>query len=190
MGHPHASSWCVVIAGFAALTGACAQHRVASSFVELEPRVKTGRTIYVTSVSGDVRKGRLEKFSAAGARMNVSGVSIEVLERDTVQIAVPEPLWQGAVIGAVAGAAAGAAAQQSAEAYGCALGSARDCHSGTPVGGVLLGTGLGAAIGTAIDALIWKHTRVFTAPDATRPHALLAPALGRRSLGLRLTAMF
>ena len=96
-------------------SGGCAQHRVATSFADLEKSVKPGRTVYLTSTNGEVRKGKLERLTGTGADINVSGTTVHFLERDTVQIAVPEPLWHGALIGAVAGVLFGGAAEQSAE---------------------------------------------------------------------------
>jgi len=106
-------------------TGGCAQHRIATSFAELAPRVKTGQTMYVTTFSGDVHKGTLETMSAGKARVNISGATMQISEQETAQIAVPEPLWQGAAFGAVTGAALGGLAQQRGEAYGCVLGALR-----------------------------------------------------------------
>jgi hypothetical protein len=56
-------------------TGGCAQHRTATSFAELEPRVKTGQTMYVTTWSGDVHKGTLERRSATSSRPDASNVA-------------------------------------------------------------------------------------------------------------------
>lgn len=179
-----------MIASCVIATGGCAQHRIATSFAELQPRMKTGQTIYVTTVNGDVQKGTLETLSPGAARVNISGAATQVLERDTVHIAVREPLWQGAVIGAVTGALLGGTAQSAGEAYGCAFGSAADCASKNPVAGLLIGAGLGSAIGAGIDALIWKRKRIFTAPQTTRPRVVLSPMVGRRTGGLRLTATF
>jgi hypothetical protein len=78
-------------------TGGCAQHRIATSFAELAPRVKTGQ-MYVTTLSGDVHKGTLEAMSAGTARVNISGATMQISERETAQIAVPEPALAGSRI--------------------------------------------------------------------------------------------
>jgi len=49
---------CLVVAGCLLSAAGCAGHRVTSTFEELEPRMKEGQTIYVTSAGGDVRRGR------------------------------------------------------------------------------------------------------------------------------------
>lgn len=182
-------SFFVIASGVIASSG-CAQHRVANSFAELQPRLKVGQTLYLTVAGGEVRKGTLDAFSAEGAQVRIAGATTQFSERDTVQIAVPEPLWQGAVIGAASGAALGASAQLVGQAHECFFGSAGACGSRTPVAGLVMGAGLGTAIGIGIDALVWKRTTVFTAAGAAHRRIVVSPTARRRSAGIQLTAVF
>jgi hypothetical protein len=168
----------------------CAQHRVATSFAELEKSVKPGRTVYVTGMNGDIRKGKLERLTGANAAVRVSGATVDVLERETVKIEVPESLWQGAAVGAVVGALLGAAGEQAAEVFSfCLTEELTACESGMPLRGLAMGGGLGAAIGAGLDALVWKRTRVFAAPR-TGKGVMISPIAGAGGIGLRLTARF
>ena len=180
----------LIVVGSITLTAGCAQHRVATSFGELEPRLKRGQTIYVTTVSGETHKGKLEALSAGHARVTISGSTVQVPARDTVGIAVPEPLWQGAVIGAAAGAVLGAAGQATAQSYDCFLGAERSCESGTPALGLLMGAGFGSALGAGIDALVWRRTSVFSLPQTSGSSVVIFPGVGRGTAGIRLTAVF
>jgi hypothetical protein len=179
----------MIAIGVTAAVG-CGRHRVATSFAELSPRLKTGQTIYLTTVNGEVQKGALEDISDAGARIRMSGATLQHLERDTAQIAVPQPLWHGAVIGALTGAALGSAAADVARAPACFFGDEAACEPSARVGGLLVGAGLGTAIGIGIDALVWKRTTVFTASQATPTRIVLAPLVRRHGAGLRIIATF
>ena len=192
MGHRsrlgHASS--IVVLSVVA-SGGCAGHRVATTFAELEPRMKRGQTIYLTTAGGSERKGILESLSAGGAQVRISGTAVQVAERDTVRISVAEPLWQGALVGAVVGGFMGGAAQQVGEGTGCILSMNPDCNAGgTPVLGMLMGAGLGSGVGAGIDALVWRRKRIFAAPQTTRLRLELSPIAGRRTKGLQVTASF
>ena len=90
-----------------AASAGCAGHRVATTFAELESSMKPGRTVYVTGTNGILQEGSLERFGGGSAAVTVSGATVQVLERETARIAVPEPLWQGAVIGGATGALLG-----------------------------------------------------------------------------------
>ena len=147
--------------------------------------------MYFTSASGEETKGRLERLTAASADVKVSGATVHILERDVVKIDVPEPLWQGIVIGGASGAALGGLAQQAGEALGCLLSSPGECDRKSPALGLLAGAGLGAAIGAGLDALVWKRIRVFAAPpgrDARR--LLVSPLIQHRRVAIRVTASF
>jgi hypothetical protein len=173
--------------------GGCARHRIATSFAELEKDVKPGQTVYLTSANGDVKKGKLERFTGTSADVNISGGTVRFLERDTLRIAVREPLWHGAVIGAASGLVLGSAGEQAADFYSfCPTAEGLGpCESGMPVRGMLIGAGLGAAIGAGIDALVWRRTRIFDSPQTEKSKSLvLSPLAGRRGVGLRLTARF
>jgi hypothetical protein len=71
----------LIVAVFITLTAGCAQHRVATSFGELEPRLKRGQTIYVTTVRGETRKGKLEALSAGHARVTISHAELRQIAR-------------------------------------------------------------------------------------------------------------
>jgi hypothetical protein len=73
----------LIVVGSITLTAGCAQHRVATSFGELEPRLTHGQTIYVTTVTGETHKGKLEALSAGHARVTISGSTIQVPARET-----------------------------------------------------------------------------------------------------------
>ncbi len=110
---------------------------------------------------------------------------------------MPEPLWQGAVIGAASGAALGGFAQAMGEvADMCGLGAALsgspppDCGSHVPRS-MLIGAGIGAVIGAGLDALMWKRTTVFATPEAgTGTRVGLSPIADRRRVGLRVMVDF
>ena len=180
----------LIVAGSISLTAGCAQHRVATSFGELEPRLKRGQTIYMTTVRGETHKAKLEALSAGHARVTISGATVQIPARETVSIAVPEPLWQGALIGAAAGAVVGAAGQATAQSYDCFLGAERSCESGTPALGLLMGAGIGSALGGGIDALVWRRTTVFSVPRTSGPSVVISPVVGRGTAGIRLTGVF
>jgi hypothetical protein len=68
----------LIVAGSITLTAGCAQHRVATSFGELEPRLKRGQTIYVTTARGETHKGKLEALSAGHVRITIAGSTVQV----------------------------------------------------------------------------------------------------------------
>jgi hypothetical protein len=172
------------------MTAGCVRHHVASSFAELAPHLKTGQTIYVTTTNGEEQKGPLETLSASHARLDISGTTVQVPEREIARIALREPLWQGGLTGGGAGAVMGAVGQQTAQSYDCFWGGERSCESQTPVQGLFSGAVLGAMIGTCIDALVWRRTTVFLPPDATHPRLAVAPIAGRGTASVRVTARF
>ncbi len=141
-------------------------------------------------MTGETHKGKLEALSAGDVRVTISGSTVQFPARETVGIAVPEPLWQGAVIGAAAGAVLGAAGQATAQSYDCFLGTEKSCESGTPALGLLMGAGFGGALGAGIDALIWRRTTVFSAPRTSGSSVVISPVVGRGTAGIRLTAVF
>ncbi len=62
----------------AIISGGCAPHRIATTFEGLEKSLKPGRTVYVTTASGEVLEGKLEHVSGANAAVNVSGRTVPV----------------------------------------------------------------------------------------------------------------
>jgi hypothetical protein len=131
-----------------------------------------------------------EKLSTTEARVSISGATVQILEHDALEISVPEPLWQGTLAGGVIGAALGGLAQQTGEAYGCILVSSSHCESGQPVAGYLVGAVLGSAFGAGLDAVLWKRTKVFTAPGGAPARVVVPPVLSRRTGGFQVTATF
>ena len=173
----------------AVAAAACGQHRVATSFAELQPRLAPGQTLYLTDTAGAQRKARLETLSASAVRFSLAGTSGQLLERDTAAISVPEPLWQGTVVGAIVGIFLGGATQQIGEAYGCVLSSDAECESNVPLAGMAIGAGLGGAIGAGLDAVMWRRTRVFSAPGV-HSGLRVSPIVSGRSAGVRVSVSF
>lgn len=165
----------------------------ASSFAELQGRLKINQTVYVRYLRpGDVAggyglgiKGRVLELSGSTLRLSVDGQRREFSERDVLVISERrKSRGKGALIGLAIGGGLGLLNLSK----WCSGSDSDSCANAT---GALVGlAGLGAALGAAVAP---EHERIlFLAPDLRQqPRTLtMTPFIGSGRKGLTATVRF
>jgi hypothetical protein len=173
-----------------------AAQTAASSFTDLQGRLRGDQTVYVQTAeiadeSGRGVKGKVLELSGSTLRLLVNGQRREYSERDVLVVSERHNhVWKGALIGLAVGTALDLSLLHGwALARGCGQGDAESCgwaKLGLTVmgaGGVLIGAGIGRSI---------EHERVlFLAPDLKQSHSFtITPFVGSSRKGLAATFRF
>jgi len=133
--------------------GSARAQELARSFEDLRQTLKVGQRVVVTDESGQKSKGRVDELSTSSFTVGPRTFT----EATVTEIRLPDPLWNGALIGAVVGA--GLATWDymidPSEPGNAAIFS--------------VAIGLGTAFGAGIDALTTRGgKRLLAAPRQTR----------------------
>jgi hypothetical protein len=161
-----------------------------ATFAQLvaQHRLVPGDRLHIVDARGKQHTGTLMELTPDLLTMRIDGDERQIREADVRRI-IQQGFGHAKVYGALAGAGAGLVLAAS---FASAYGENEGGHfCGTCF--VLAGAGLvpaGAGIGVGLGALIDHGNRktVFIAPRS--PSITIAPALGRRSIGLSLIARF
>ena len=161
---------------------------VARSFRELQFKVKTGETVYVTDDAGLEFKGRIAEMSSSSLRLLLQGTHRDLTETDVHEIRQKQsdPLWNGVLIGLVAGAASGLVAPLVA----CSLPDP-ECAAIVDVISVPAGAAIGAITGALIDKAVRKSRIIYLkANSASGTRVTLSPVLSKGLRGMQITIRF
>ena len=140
-------------------------------FAALERQLRTGDSVRITEITGEVVKGQLAALAPLHVTVLVGG------DRRTVQASHVERVQRtrvGVVLGAIIGAGAGIAA-------GAALASLVGNEGGSRTAAFMLPVAIGVGTGVGLDALINLPRTVYRRTPATRITA--APILGAGVMG-------
>ncbi len=88
-------------------SGSAQAQTVARSFEELRVKLRPGATGYVTDTSGQERKAQILDLSPSSLALSMDGATRDLDENVVRRIKqrLPDPVWNGAVIGGAVGAA-------------------------------------------------------------------------------------
>ncbi len=160
----------------------------AVSLGDLQARVKTGETLYVTDATGASFKGKFADLSGGSLGLTYKGSRKEFRALDIREIRRREPdsRSNGALIGLAAGIGAGLLSIP----VSCGT---NDKECGTIVGLVFvpIGAAAGAVTGALIDGMIARSTTVYQGP-ASQPRAaiFIVPVVDRQRKGFALSIRF
>jgi hypothetical protein len=165
---------------------ACAQKRVATTFRELDPAVRPGTGIRITTADGRQMTGTVESLSAANMRVRSGeGTLREFAEADVSRIVASDPLWDGVLIGAAAAALPVALIADE----GCtAPQAAPDCKQMSRGTSLAMLAAIGAGVGLGVDLL--RRDDVFRTPAPPAASLRLVPVAGPGVAGFVLSARF
>ncbi len=149
------------------VSGGCAARQPARAFLDLQERVRSGNTVYVTDYAGMEMKGKIVDLSASALVLDVNGTHRR-LDQGTVQSVQRrgDSLWNGMLIGVAVGASAMLLADPRYEP--CANDAQKLCANAQMAQRVLA-IGIMGATGAAIDALISRRHYVYLAPGPPPP---------------------
>ncbi len=158
----------------------------ATSFADLQSRLKVGETVLVTQGTGGIFKGKVERVTDASLLLRNRGRDLQLAAPTVLRVARPvHTLRNGTLIGLVAGFTAGAVWAGSTE---CGI----VCFS-SPAGVLAFG-GLFGAIGMGggaiVGASIHREHVVFERAATGRVQAAVAPFVSRGGTGLRVQLGF
>jgi hypothetical protein len=144
------------------------------------PRFGWGEMIWVTTVDGRERQGRIVSSSSVELQLQAAGGSDTIQWADVAAISKADPVGDGMLKGAFAGAlAAGLPAVVFISNYGeCPCGSRA---LGFVVGHAALGAGIGLAVGAALDSLSAERRTVYRSGKTITVAPVVAP--GRLAVG-------
>ena len=161
---------------------------VARSFRELQSKVKTGETVYVTDDAGLEFKGRIAEMSSSSLRLFFQGTHRDLTETDVHEIRQKQsdPLWNGLLIGLGAGAASGVVAPSAV----CDLPDP-ECAATVRIVFVPLGAAIGAITGALIDHALRKSRIIYLKPNsASSTGVRVSPVLSKDLRGMQITIRF
>ena len=143
--------------------GGCAARQPARTFVDLQERLHSGNTVYVTDTTGMETKGKVVEVSASALVLDVKGVHQRVDQGSVRHVQRQgDSLWNGLLIGVAVGASAMLMADPTYER--CTNDAEKLCpHS--QMGQRILAVGIMGAAGAGVDALISRRNDVYLAPD-------------------------
>ena len=155
---------------------------LATSFKELQLKVKPGDSIYVTEGTAPEQGATIVEVSASTLVVSMGGRQQNLSEQAVTRIRqrLPDPLWNGAAIGAgvylgVIALAAGAA------------GGFEDCDAGCWAVNGALAAGIGAAIGVGIDALVKGRKTIYQSDSKGARRVVIRPFVGADARGAALS---
>jgi hypothetical protein len=170
---------CSVIAMPAGLAAQESGTAPAMTFAELQPRMRSGDTLWVTSTAGDELRARLESVDVTRDLLlvSVNGIPLDLPARGirTIHVEQRDPLTNGALIGVAHGL--GAALLLTAI-------SKDDTAGRKLLGFSLLTVPLGAGLGAAIDS-VHQSRQLAYRPDRRASNA--GPGLLRGGVARRLS---
>lgn len=161
-----------------------AQAQVARSFDELNSRIQSGTTIFVTDLAGHEVSGKLGKLSETSLSLLVHGKpqTFSPAEVALVKRREHDSLWNGFLIGAAAG---------SVPAVYWLFADPNECRGSICKGDLLLGAAQGGLIGLGIDAVIRAKVIVYRNPSkpSTSTTVTVAPIMAshRKSVGVAVS---
>jgi len=169
---------------FSASAG-CAR-RVATTFKDLESRVRPGAVLYVTSHGGQETKGSLDAVSGSSLKLRIRDTAArDFAEADVSRIRERDSLWNGLLIGAATGGLMFAAVGEE----GCTAPNAvAGCRKVSRGAGTAAMAAIGAGIGVGVDAL--HRRRVFRGAPRRGATLTIMPALSRQGSAVMLTSRF
>lgn len=177
--------WAVV--GLSLSVTGCVGKRVATTFVDMEKRVPSGTTVYVTTSDGKDVKGKLAAVSGSSMKISLRDAATrDFSEADVARISAKDPLWNGMLIGAAVGGFFTFALNDASciEPY-----ASPGCKKVSRGAGVAIAAGIGAALGMGFDAL--HHRRVFRGTRSPRGAALfVAPVITPKVAAVRVSSRF
>jgi hypothetical protein len=144
------------------VSGGCAARQPARSFLDLQQRLHSGNTVYVTDNAGTETKGQVVEVAGSSLVLEVKGVQRR-LDQSTIRNVQRrgDSLWNGTLIGVAVGASAMLLGDPKYER--CANDAQRLCQN-PQTGQRLLAVALAGAGGAGIDALIGRRRYVYLAP--------------------------
>ena len=182
----------IALAVFAFPAAASAQ-AVARTFDELNVRVRSGETVYVTDNQSRTIDGLLLTVSADALVMEVASgrVTLSVAQVDRVRVRRRDSLKNGILGGLAAGAAGGALAALLTDSHyrpstPCTFVCDGFFSTGQVIAaGMLVGGVLGIGAGAAIDAVIKERRLVYEkASGAPQTRLVIAPLVRRGGAGV------
>ena len=156
------------------VAGGCAARQPARSFLDLQERLHSGNTVYVTETTGAETKGKIVEVSDSALVLDVNGAHRR-LDQGSVRDVQRrgDSLWNGLLIGVAVGGSAMLLADPTYEP--CATDPQRRCAN-SHMGQRVLAVGVMGAAGAGIDALIGRRRYVYLAPGRS-PQAAETPGL-------------
>jgi hypothetical protein len=182
----------IVLAVFA-FPAAASSQAVARTFDELNVRVRSGETVYVTDNQSRTINGLLLTISADALVMEAASgrVTLSVAQVDRVRVLRRDSLKNGIVGGLAAGAAGGALAAWLTDGHHrpstqCTFVCDGFLSTGQVIAaGMLVGGVLGIGAGAAIDAVIKERRLVYEkASAAPQTRLVIAPLVRRGGAGV------
>ena len=182
----------IVLAVFAFPAAASAQ-AVARTFDELNVRVRSGETVYVTDNQSRTFDGLFLTVSADALVMEAASgrVTLSVTQVERVRVRRRDSLKNGILGGLAAGAAGGALAALLTEGADCTSTQCtffcdRIFSTGQVIAaGMLVGGVVGIGAGAAIDAAIKERRLVYEkASGAPQTRLVMAPLVRRSGAGV------
>jgi multidrug efflux pump subunit AcrA (membrane-fusion protein) len=134
---------------------------LAQSFEDLRQTLKVGQRVVVTDESGQKSKGRVDELSTSSFTVGPRTFT----EVTVTEIRIPDPLWNGALIGA---------------AIGAGLATWDYMIDPSEPGNAAIFTvaiGLGTAIGAGIDALTSREGKLLYAAPRQRRGLMISPLI-------------
>jgi hypothetical protein len=174
-GHRLRNAWTCTIAVI--MGGGCAARQPARSFLDLQERLHSGNTVYVTDKAGTETKGEVVDVSASALVLDVNGMHRR-MDQSSVQYVQRrgDSLWNGMLIGVAVGASAMLIPDPR---YEPCTNDTRKLCANSQIGQRVLAVGIMGAAGAGLDALISRRHFVYLAPGerppVARAHAVSAP---------------
>ena len=157
---------------------------VASNFEEVRFRLATGDTVYVSRNNGQEQEARVLGVSPSSLAVSIGGIRRDLSEREVTRIRqrLPDPLWNGAVIGAAGGLGIGVTYLLT--------GVIESCDTACGAIEVALYGGLGAVIGVGVDALIKGRKTIYATGREPSTNVVVRPILRSNDKGLSVSVQF
>ena len=159
---------------------------LATNFDQLRLKVKKGDTLSISYQSGGEVEVSLVEVSNDVLVVQRKGMRREIKESQVRQIRqrLPDPLWQGALIGAGIGAGLGGLVATSAHAY-------QDCNNMECLSPVFITAAIGAGVGVGFDALIKGPKVIYQASAAgLAARVTVLPVISRKATGAAVRVTF
>jgi hypothetical protein len=158
---------------------------VAHSFIELQGRIQSGATVFVTDLAGHEVKGTFRGLSDTSLDVLVHGQRLAFSQADVrlIKRRQPDPLWNGVLIGVAAGAA---------PAIYWLFADPNECGGRICLTDLAIGVIPGAAVGLAVDAAIRERVVVYRNPprSSTGFTFTVAPMVSERRKGVEIILSF
>jgi hypothetical protein len=160
--------------------GGCAARQPSRSFLDLQERLHSGNTVYVTDTTGTETKGKVVEVSGSALVLDVKGVHRRMDQSSVRHVQRHgDPLWNGLLIGVAVGASAMLVADPR---YEPCTNSPKTLCANSQMGQRVLAVGIMGAGGAGIDALIGGRRYVYLAPGQRLQGAqspFVPPPIGR-----------